>query len=405
MHVSSPLSALLLPARRRQGCRRLPAFTAGLALLAAFHPVAQEELDVTKFAGGVQRVPIALSGFSGQVAAVLSFDLEVAGFAIVSEEQAEYVLKGSHNGQVEGHLTHTLDKKNLVDKVFTGGGTRVQAHALADEVVAAVTGKPGIARTKIAFKALKNGNSEVYLADYDGHNATALTHDNTVVAAPCWVPGQRKLYYTTFLFGNADIIAHDLTTGARPIIARYSGSNMSPAASPDGRQVAMILSKSGSPDLFVADADGSHLRQLAQTREDESSPCWSPDGDWICFATRMNGRRVLAKVPSGGGKVQRIPIAEVLNPSEPDWSPDGKWIVFTAQMGSFQLCVVPAQGGDARVLAPGEDPSWAPNSRTVAFTRRVGPGKRVISLLDVPTKQFKDTAHSLGACSQPSWAR
>jgi TolB protein len=166
----------------------------------------------------------------------------------------------------------------------------------------------------------------------------------------------------------------------------------------------MILSKGGSPDVYVADADGGNLLQLTQTPVDESSPCWSPDGRWICFATKLNERRVLAKVPASGGPLQIISTRGVSNPSEPDWSPDGKWIVFTAQMGGFEICVVPAEGGTATVLVSGEDPSWAGNSRTVIFARRQG-GRRVLSLLDVPTKQVKDASRFSGSSSQPSWAK
>jgi Tol biopolymer transport system component len=72
-------------------------------------------------------------------------------------------------------------------------------------------------------------------------------------------------------------------------------------------------------------------------------------------------------------------------------------------MRDFNICVIPAGGGTATVLVAGEDPSWSPNSRTLAFTRRAG-NSRVISLLDVPTKQVKDIARLPGNNSQPAWA-
>jgi Tol biopolymer transport system component len=73
-------------------------------------------------------------------------------------------------------------------------------------------------------------------------------------------------------------------------------------------------------------------------------------------------------------------------------------------MRNFEICVVPAEGGEAKLYTAGEDPTWAPNSRTLMFTRRVG-SRRVLSLLDVPTKQIKDAPHISGSCSQPAWAR
>lgn len=351
-------------------------------------------------------VPIAVSGFSGEVDRVLRFDLEIAGFKFVGEtdEKCQYIVKGGNSAQVEAQLIDAIRKQAKWAKAYTGGTLRSQAHALADDIVLAITGKAGIARTKIAFKAAQGVNSEIYVADYDGGNAVPVTQDNTVVAAPTWVPGQRMLLYTTYKQGNADIVSQDLGSGARQIVARYSGSNISPAVSPDGRRVAMILSKSGSPDLYVANLDGSGLRQLTQTREDESSPCWSPDGRTICFATKIEGRRTLAQIPAGGGSIRRIPTSGVLNPSEPDWSPDGNYIAFTAQMGNFEICLVRARGGEAKLLVSGEDPSWAGNSRTLIFARRSG-GRRVLSLLDVPTKQSKDIALNVGSSSQPGWAR
>ena len=368
--------------------------------------LAQNEIEITKeiTPGSTKPIPVSLSGFSGEAASVIQFDLYVQGFSFTAPDAAQYLISGSNDGRVEGRLTDRFNKSQLLAKAYTGGSLRAQAHALTDDIVQAITRNKGIAQTKTAFKVDTGANSEIYIADYDGHNAQAVSRDNTIVAAPAWVPGRLALYYTSYKFGNPDIFFHDLTTGERRAAARYSGLNTSAAVSSDGKRIAMILSKSGSPDVYVAAADGKDLKQLTATREDESSPCWSPDGQWICFATKINGRRSLCKVPTSGGPAQRISTGGVANPTEPDWSPDGKWIVFTAMMGGFEICVVPAQGGTATLLVSGEDPSWAPNSRTVIFARRTAKG-RVLSVLDVPTKQVKDVPRFLGSNSQPSWAK
>lgn len=382
----------------------------GFVLLASLCPAlfAQEEIVIPKEAWQLneQPIPIAVIGFSGEVDRVLKFDLEVVGCKLVAPSEAQFLVSGGNNGRVEGRLIDQISKAQLLAKAYTGGTLRVQAHALADDIVALLPNRgKGIARTRIGFRVAHSRTSEIYVADYDGFNARPITQDGTIAAAPAWVPGRIELYYTSYKFGSPHIFHHDLSTGARRVFARYPGLNTSAAVSPDGRRVAMILSKDGSPDLYVCDADGSNLKQLTFTREDESSPCWSPDGRWICFAAKPKERRVLCKVPADGGSVEIIRTGGVPNPTEPDWSPDGRWIAFTSQTrAGFDICVVPAHGGSATVLVSGEDPSWAPNSRTLIFTRRTQAGT-VLSLLDVPTRQVKDVARISGDCSQPSWAR
>jgi TolB protein len=383
----------------------LPVF---LAMAAIQFSRAQDEIQIQKqidVLGQTKPIPVSLDGFNREVTEVLEFDLYVQGFSFVAPAAAQYQISGSNNGNVQGRVVDLISKQTKLSRSYTGASLRRQAHTFADDIVQAITGKKGIAQTKIAFKVeAAGGNGEIYVADFDGHNAQAITHDDAIVAAPAWVPGRLAIYYTSYKRGNPDIFYHNLGNGQRHVVAGYSGLNTSAAVSPDGTKVAMILSRSGSPDVWVGNADGSNLKQLTSTPEDESSPCWSPDGQWICFATKIAERRVLAKVPAGGGAMQRIPTPGAPNPTEPDWSPDGKWIVFTSQAGGFDICVVPAGGGAPTVLVAGEDPSWSPNSRTLIFTHRVG-GRYVLSVLDVFTKQVKDIARISGSDSQPAWAK
>ena len=379
-----------------------------LAVLAVNFACGQNEINIQQeinILGSTKPIPVSLDGFSGEVAEVLKLDLYVQGFSFVSPDAAQYQISGSSADNVQGHVVDRFSKKALLSRNYTGATLRRQAHAFADDIVQAITGNKGIAQTKIAFKVKSaGGNGEIYAADFDGHNAQAVTHDDTIVAAPAWVPGQLALYYTSYKLGNPDIFYHNLATGQRRVVAGHSGLNTSAAVSPDGSKVAMILSKGGSPDVWVCNADGSNLKQLTATPEDESSPCWSPDGQWICFAAKIHERRVLAKVPATGGAIQQVPTPGAPNPTEPNWSPDGKWIVFTSQAGEFDICVVPAAGGTPTVLVAGEDPSWSPNSRTLIFVRRTTSYRYVLSLLVVFTKQAKDIQQVSGNNSEPAWA-
>ena len=384
----------------------LPVF---LAVAALNFARAQNEINIEQqinVLGQTKPIPVSLEGFSGEVSTALKFDLYVQGFSFVAPDAAQYQISGSDAGNVTGSVSDKFAKKTILSRSYTGASLRRQAHAFADDIVLAVTGKKGIAQTKIAFKVeATGGNGEIYVSDFDGHNALAVTHDNTIVAAPAWVPGKLAVYYTSYKLGNPDIFYHSLSTGQRHVIAGFSGLNTSAAVSPDGTKVAMILSKSGSPDVWVCDADGSNLKQLTHTPEDESSPCWSPDGKWICFATKIHERRVLAKIPADGGEIERIATPGAPNPTEPDWSPDGKWIAFTSQTGEFDICVVPADGSGSPVtLVPGQHPSWSPNSRTLVYNHAVN-YRQLLYVLDVFTKQHKYAQRVAGDDSEPAWAK
>jgi TolB protein len=369
---------------------------------------AQNEIQIQqqiKVLGTTPPIPVALDGFTGEAAEVLKFDLYVQGFSFVTPDAAQYLIHGSGAGGVTGSVTDKFANKMILSRSYNGASLRRQAHAFADDIVQTIQNKKGIGQTKIAFKSqAPGGNGEIYVADFDGYGAQPVTSDATIVARPAWVPGRLALYYTSYARGNPDIFYHSLSSGQRRVVAGYSGLNTSAAVSPDGAKVAMILSKAGSPNVWVCNADGTNLKRLTTGIED-SSPCWSPNGDWICFATKKAERRRLAKVPTGGGEVQYLNTTGAANPTEPDWSPDGKWIAFTRMAGDFDICVMPADGSLApTALVAGQNPSWAPNSRTLIFNRGSA-GRQMLSVLDVFTKQYKDCHRATGSNSQPAWAR
>jgi TolB protein len=370
--------------------------------LCAMSAAADDVLEIHKEAARLIRVSV--SGFDGEVDSVLKFDLSVLGMEITAPGNAEYLVSGSEDGRIDGNLTVAGSATPLWVRAYAGGNARTRAHAFADDIVREIRQTSAIFEGRIAFREQSASAMEICVADFDGHNPVTVTHDGALVNGPSWAPGGHELFYTSWKNGDTQILAHNLATGARTVFAGYPGANLSPEVSPDGRKVAMILSRGGSPNLWVCDIDGGNAKQLTHTRDEDSCPCWAPNSREICFVCR-SGRATLQTIRADGGAPQPLRVAGVYgNLTSPDWSPDGQKIAFTSGSANFTICVMPSGGGEAEKLVEGEDPCWAPNSRTIIFARRVN-YKRILCLLDVPTKHVKDVRQLSGSCSEPSWAR
>ena len=214
----------------------LNCLTLGLVAGVLFGACAQEiNIEHTGNYFGQKPIPVSLDGFTGEAAEVLKFDLYVQGFNFVAPGAAQYQISGSSAGDVTGRVTDNFAKRVILSRSYNGASVRRQAHAFVDDIVQTILNKPGIGQTKIAFKAQSaSGNGEIYVADFDAHNAQAVTTDGAIVAKPAWVPGKLAVYYTSYARGNPDIFYHSLSSGQRRVIAGYSGLNTSAAVSPDG---------------------------------------------------------------------------------------------------------------------------------------------------------------------------
>ena len=94
--------------------------------------------------------------------------------------------------------------------------------------------------------------------------------------------------------------------------------DISPAFSPDGRQLAFVRSISGGlGDVFVAAVDGGAATQVTADNADVLGVDWEPDGRHLVFSSDRSGGINLWRVPVGGGEPALVAggSAKVKHPS------------------------------------------------------------------------------------------
>ncbi|MFP4440865.1 MAG: LpqB family beta-propeller domain-containing protein [Chloroflexaceae bacterium] len=154
-----------------------------------------------------------------------------------------------------------------------------------------------------------------------------------------------------------------------------SANNMAPAWSPDGTRIAFVSERTGTREIYVANADGSRPQRLTYDNIDDSNPVWSPSSRRIAFETVRDGESEIYISNADGSAPDRPAGPPYLQHSHsPAWSPDGRRIAFvSAQDGNQEIYVVNAggYGSDLQRLtdnAAAEDsPVWSPDGTRIAF--------------------------------------
>jgi TolB protein len=289
-----------------------------------------------------------------------------------------------------------------------GGEARQLAHRVADNIVESVTGKRGIASTRILLVGSQASGKNLYYISPDGSDLKQLTRDNKPCLSPAWFPGSKQLVYTSMHRGFPDVYRIDLVSGKRDAMVKYPGINAGADISPSGKQMAVTLSKDANPELYVKELRSGKLTRLTTTKfAAEASPSWSPDGRKIAFVSDASGRPQVYVVDRRGGKPKRIAYMG-REAVAPDWGPDGRIIYASRIKGRYQLVIWdPSTGKEQQITTDyvdHEDPSWAPNGRHVAFSRTERYQSEVYVLDTIESTQLRLTRLQ-GDWYSPAWSR
>jgi TolB protein len=432
-------------------CRRSGMSLLGLivALSALCGTVAEAQLNITITEGQEAAAPIAVVPFGWQgsgapafdLAGVVSADLGSSGrFAPMATR--DMVSRPTQASQVDFQQWRTLETDYLVIGTLTQDGPenftatfqlfdvvrgesltgfrlqaaradlRRTAHRISDMIFQELTGIPGVFSTQIAYisvelRADRSKQYRLIVSDADGENAQRVAESTQPLLSPAWSPDARRIAYVSFEGGVSGVYVQTLRTGTRERVSSRAGVNSAPTFSPDGRMLALVLSRdTGNLDIHTLDLSTQVLRQLTTDDGIDTEPEWSPDGRSIYFnSDRAGGPQVYRVGTEPGARAQRVTFDRPYN-ARPRVSPDGKQIaVVVGENNRYQIGIVNPANGDLQILTNGrldESPSFAPNGAQIIYATTEN-GRGVLASVSTDGRIKTQIASVAGDVQEPVW--
>lgn len=327
---------------------------------------------------------------------------------------------------VNGHLNKNSEAIPLTGQLEKD---RRSVHQLADMLHKALFGTEGIASTKFLYtqKVKIEGDkwgAEVWEADYDGHNARQLTNERSYCINPVYVPPRPgyscgSFFYVSYKTGQSKIYMASLNEGKGQRFSLLKGNQLMPAISRQRDKIVFISDFTGNPDLFLQPFSpeegvlGKPQQIFATQQATQGTPTLSPEGKRVAFVSNKDGspRVYVMDIPAPGTKFKDIKATLISKQnkesSAPAWSPDGSKIAFCAMTnGVRQIWIYELDKNLERQITQGgghkENPAWAPNSLHLIFNSTGREGSELY-LINLNQPHAQKISNGPGDKQFPSW--
>ena len=261
---------------------------------------------------------------------------------------------------------------------FTLGGANstytVRGTASAGNLQGQVVDHSGGTVLSKTYNASSRENAHQFANDIietlTGHKGLAGTKITFIATRS----GKKEVYVADFDGSNVRQLTHDNTISVHP------------SFSPDGRRIAYTGYQSGYADVYVIDLGSGSRNRIVNFPGTNSGAAFSPNGSELALTISKDGNPELYTVGANGGGARRLTRTRGVE-SGPTWSPDGSEIIYSSdQGGSPQLYRISSSGGSGQLLSTGRgyctEPNWSPDGTKVAFNVRSG-GDFQVSILDL----------------------
>jgi TolB protein len=394
------------------------------------------DLELTK--GINAALPIGINSFAGDSQAqeltdVIDNDLRLSGqFRLIPASQGRgqslSLWKSAGADTVlSGHVTRIGSDRyevnfELVDSArpglsllrksyqVTARDIRALAHHISDEVYQKLTGERGIFSTRMAYVLVKRGVDKTQysleVADADSSNPRSLLVSSEPIMSPAWSPDGKQIAYVTFERKRAQIFSVIVATGQRRLITDFPGINGAPSWSPDGRELAVVLSKGGNAKIYTVDLATGSMKQRTFGEAIDTEPRYSPDGQTILFTSGRGGSPQIYRLSRVDGAISRVTYDGNYN-ARASYTPNQQFIVMLHREDrQFNIGLQDVKTGRIIPLTNSqmdESPSISPNGRLILYaTHYQDKGVLAITSLDGRIKMRLPSRD--GDVQEPAWS-
>ena len=290
---------------------------------------------------------------------------------VVSMDEISVTIRLEMVNTTAGRLVPALglqisDRRDSLDDVVTHWVNRMVEH---------FTGRIGLLGTRfVCVRKDGWGKKEVFIFDFGQAEGRQLTHDGSLAVLPAWTPDGRAAY-TSFKSGQALVYVD----GIEPPFADHPPMATGIHWSLDGARAVLTLIVDDNSEIFVLEgASGAKIARLTNHPGIDTTPRYSPDGERVAFVSDRSGSPQIYLMDANGLDKRRLTIAGTYNTS-PAWHPGGRHLAYTARRGGFQIDVLNLETHQIRRLTRGpgdnEEPSFSPDGRYILYTRSLGKRK------------------------------